>query len=163
MESKNWRLEVGRWKLEVGGWKVLTNIQILASSLFFLMACSNSKTSEAEIKFQQYYVQGEQLYLKNCSNCHQPTGTGLGRVYPPLNKSDFMETHFEEVICLMKYGRDGELIVNGKSYIQPMPGVVSLTDLEIAEIATYIYNKWDQKRGIVEVSTVSRLISTCQR
>jgi len=130
--------------------------------VFILLSCSNTKSSEPEIKFQQYFVQGEQLYVKHCSNCHQPNGTGLGLVYPPLNKSDFMNSHFEEVICLMKYGREGELIVNGKSYIQPMPGVASLTDIEIAEIATYIYNSWEHTRGMVEVKEVSRIISECQ-
>ena len=69
--------------------------------------------------------------------------------------------NFEEVICLMKYGKEGEVIVNGKSYIQPMPGVVSLTDIEIAEIATYIYNSWDHQRGLIEVSTVSKLMNNC--
>jgi cytochrome c551 len=152
MESRGWRI-ASSFKLRVASFGVI---------VLFFSACSNSKTSEAEIKFQQYFVQGEQLYTKHCSNCHQPNGTGLGLVYPPLNKSDFMDTHFEEVICLMKYGREGELIVNGKSYIQPMPGVASLTDIEIAEIATYIYNSWEHAHGIVEVKEVSRIISECQ-
>jgi len=129
--------------------------------LIGLTGCSNQKTSENEIKFQQYFVQGELLYIKHCSNCHQSAGTGLGLVYPPINQSDFMDNHFEEVLCLMKYGREGELIVNGKSYIQPMPGVAALTDLEIAEIATYIYNSWEHQRGLIEVSTVSEVMRTC--
>lgn len=73
-----------------------------------------------------------------------------------------MENNFEEVICLMKYGREGELIVNGKSYIQPMPGIPSLTDLEIAEIATYIYNTWEHQRGMVDVTRVSKIMDTCE-
>ena len=38
----------------------------------------NQQLHTSSPKFEQYYVQGEQLYLKNCSNCHQKTGTGLG-------------------------------------------------------------------------------------
>lgn len=113
-------------------------------------------------KFQQYYVQGEQLYLKNCSNCHQTDGKGLGLVYPPLNPSDFMDRNFEEVICLMKHGKEGEITVNGNSYHQPMPGNPLLTDLEIAEIATYIFNTWGHERGLIPVQQVTGLLSVCE-
>jgi cytochrome c551 len=134
---------------------------LICGLLIGLTGCSNQKTSEAEIKFQQYFVQGELLYIKHCSNCHQSSGTGLGLVYPPVNQSDFMDTHLEEVLCLMKYGREGELMVNGKSFNQPMPGVAALTDIEIAEIATYIYNSWEHKKGLIEVSTVSGVMRNC--
>ena len=124
-----------------------------------LLSCTQGKS----VKFQQYYVQGELLYKKHCSNCHQANGTGLGLVYPPLHQSDFMEKNFEQVLCLMKYGIKGEVVVNGKTFIQPMPGVQSLTDLEIAEIATYIYNSWEHQRGIVEVSEATNVLSNCKR
>ena len=124
-------------------------------------ACTNQDHKQAT-KFDQYYVQGEVLYQTHCSNCHQKKGTGLGLLYPPLNKSDFMDKHFKEVICLIKNGKEGELLVNGKQYNKPMKGIVSLTELEIAEIATYIYNTWNRQRGIVEVKEVTFAISTCQ-
>ncbi|MBA4055732.1 MAG: hypothetical protein C0490_13535 [Marivirga sp.] len=66
-----------------------------------------------------------------------------------------------QVICLIRNGKKGELIVNGKSYNQPMPAIPSLTDLEIAEIATYIYNSWENERGIVDVQDVSKILSLC--
>ena len=122
--------------------------------------CSKSK-SDRSAKFEQYYVQGELLYKKHCSNCHQVNGTGLGLVYPPLDSSDYMEKNFEQVLCLMKYGIKREILVNGKSYVQPMPGVQSLTDLEIAEIATYIYNTWEHQRGIIEVNDASKILKNC--
>ena len=112
-------------------------------------------------KFQQYFVEGEQQYKKNCSNCHQVNGKGLGLVYPPLAPSDFMDKNFEEVICMMKKGRKGEMIVNGSLYNQPMPGVPALTELEIAEIATYIYNSWGHEKGLIEVKEVSRSLQPC--
>jgi cytochrome c551 len=145
----------------------IENLEFRIRDLIFLLfpllvfsGCSQSNSKS--VKFQQYYVQGEQLYLKHCSNCHQKEGSGLGLVYPPLNKSDYMKTNFEQVLCLMKYGIKSELTVNGKKYVQPMPGVSSLTDLEIAEIATYIYNTWEHNHGIVEVTEASRILSTCK-
>jgi cytochrome c551 len=124
-----------------------------------LAACGQA--ANRDTKFQQYYVQGEQLYLKNCSNCHQKKGGGLGRLYPPLNKSDYMDQHFEEVICIMRNGVGGELHVNGKKYNKEMKGIPSLTELEIAEIATYIYNSWEHQRGMIEISTVESALKKC--
>ena len=85
----------------------------------------------------------------------------MGLVYPPLNTSDYMEKNFESVLCLMKYGIQGEVTVNGKSFSQPMSGVSTLTNLEIAEIATYIYNTWDHQRGLVDVTETSRVMDSC--
>lgn len=122
----------------------------------WLMSCSHG-----DPKFQQYFVEGQQLYLKNCSNCHQRDGTGLGRVYPPLVNSDFMNNHFDEVPCLMKKGRRAPLTVNGEVYVQAMPGVASLTELEIAEISTYIYNSWGHTRGFIDVKQVNKSLQPC--
>src|SRR5687767_12870465 len=92
---------------------------LLSAFCFLLLSCSTKSENgndQTSTKFQQYYVQGEKLYLKHCSNCHQKNGTGLGLVYPPLNKSDYMDNNPEKVICLIRYGIKGNLIVNGKNY-----------------------------------------------
>jgi mono/diheme cytochrome c family protein len=136
----------------------------LLSAFCVLLSYCTTKTDKApnsSAKFTQYYNQGEQLYEKNCSNCHQKNGTGLGRLYPPLNKSDYMSKNFDAVICLMRFGKKGELTVNGISFNQEMPGIPTLTDLEIAEIATYIYNTWEHQRGMIEVKAVSRIMENC--
>jgi len=130
----------------------------------FLSACSTkteSPSNDNSVKFQQYYVKGEQHFLKTCSNCHQKTGKGLGLLYPPLDQSDFVDKNFEQVICLMKNGINGEIIVNGKGFNKAMPAIPSLTDIEVAEIATYIYNSWGRERGIVEVQDATRILLNC--
>ena len=134
-----------------------------ASLLIFpgLHSCSTKSDTNNSTKFTQYYNQGSVLYTKHCSNCHQQDGTGLGRVYPPLNVSDYMDENLTEVICLIRFGKEGEIVVNGKDYNQPMRGVPTLTDLEIAQIATYIYNTWEHEKGIVEVKDVTSILQAC--
>ena len=73
-----------------------------------------------------------------------------------------MVKNFNDVICLMKNGKRGSLIVNGIEFNQPMPGVSTLTDLEIAQIATYVYNTWSHEQGIVEVSGVTKILKNCE-
>ena len=131
---------------------------------FFTEGCINKPqpgTSENSVKFDQYYVHGEQLYITNCSNCHQKNGTGLGLIYPPLKNSDYLLQNRTSVICLMRNGTSGELIVNGKSFNKEMPPMPSLSDLDIAEIATYIYNNWGHNKGLVDVAEVTAILSKC--
>jgi mono/diheme cytochrome c family protein len=158
VKAERRRLKVRRLKLQFA----------FVSTVFCFLICCTGPSDKTENtaqnsspKFKQYYNQGEQLYVKHCSNCHQKDGSGLGRLYPPLNKSDYMNKNFEDVICLIRNGKKGELIVNGVSFNQPMPGVPTLTDLEIAEIATYIYNTWEHKRGITEVKDISKILTEC--
>lgn len=143
-------------------------MKVFATGVFLIcLTCLISCTSKTgnslsdSPKFQQYYVQGEVLYKQYCSNCHQFTGKGLGRLYPPLNESDFLENNFEEVICIIKFGKQGLTMVNGVDYNIPMKGNPGLTELEVAEIATYIYNTWSNHRGLIDVKDVSPILSSC--
>ena len=143
----------------------LGRARLLIMACLFLIICSfascNSRSSnKTSPKFQQYYVQGEQLYLQYCSNCHQKDGSGLGLLYPPLDTSDFMQRHLEDVVCLIKNGKQGSLVVNGKEYNQAMPAL-GISDLEIAEIATYIYNSWSHQEGLLDVKFVSEILTSC--
>ncbi len=134
---------------------------VLSILITWIVLESCGSFSSRDTKFQQYYVQGEKLYIRHCSNCHQKEGTGLGLVFPPLAQSDYMEKNVEQVLCLMKYGQVGEIVVNGKAYNKEMKGVFSLTDLEVAELATYIYNTWQHNRGIIDISDVTRAHQKC--
>jgi len=125
-----------------------------------LLCCTSKPSKETSPKFEQYYVHGEQLYIRHCSNCHQKNGAGLGLLYPPLDTSDYMQQNLEDVICLLRNGKKGELIVNGKKYNQVMPAL-ALSDLELAEIATYIYNTWTHESGLLEVKLVSEILTSC--
>ena len=128
--------------------------------LLFVVCCLLA-CSQQDNKLAQYTRQGEELYLKHCSNCHQANGKGLGLVYPPVDQSDFVDKNFEKTICLIEYGTSGEMFVNGKSFNKAMPGVPTLTDLEIAEITTYLYNSWGRSNGIVEVKETAKILANC--
>lgn len=147
------------------GQLIMNNCHHFLLLLLLSIACSpkSENKKDASTKHQQYYIQGERLYSQHCSNCHQKNGRGLGLVYPPLDTSDYLTNNFEEVLCLIRNGKEGEILVNGKSYNQKMSGIPSLTDLEIAEIATYVYNTWSNQRGIVEVKEVSAVLNHCYK
>lgn len=131
-------------------------------SIIVLAMIQCSEKEKRDPKFQQYYVHGERLYLKHCSNCHQKNGQGLGRLYPPLDSSDYLTNNLNDVLCIIRYGRKGDLVVNGVRYNQSMPSNPALSDLEIAEIATYIYNTWQNNRGIISVNETTAVLNSCE-
>lgn len=132
--------------------------------LLFITSCSGKQENRQEdLKMQQYMIAGKQLYIQHCSACHQPEGEGLARLYPPLNKSDYMVENLVEVACMIRYGKTEPLTVNGITYTQPMPGIPSLTNLEIAEILTFIYNSWEHERGMINVKDVDQMMNKCSK
>jgi mono/diheme cytochrome c family protein len=140
---------------------------LLTATFLIASSCTpktgdDKKPRDTSAKFTQYYNRGEELYLQHCSNCHQKDGTGLGLLFPPLNKSDYLDNNLDAVLCLMRHGKSGELLVNGRHFNKEMTGIATLSDLEIAEIATYIYNTWENERGMIEVSYVSNALQTCE-
>lgn len=68
-----------------------------------------------------------------------------------------------EVICGIRYGQQGEIVVNGVLFNQPMPANLSITDLEIAEIATYIYTEFADSVQIITINDVKKIMESCTK
>lgn len=125
---------------------------------FTMFACD----SKEEIKRKQYYIDGQALYKTHCANCHQEKGEGLAGLYPPIAGSDFLAKNKELILCSMRNGLMDTIVVNGKSYRQPMPANSQLQALDVAEIATFIYNEWGGEKTITEVKDVQKILATCK-
>lgn len=125
--------------------------------LFFQTACQ----SQEELKREKYFVEGYQLYTEHCANCHQTDGKGLEALYPPINGSDYLKNK-EKVICLIRYGQSGPITVNGRRFSRPMPANPQLTDIDVAAITTYIYNKWGGETVITDVKEASKILDACR-
>ena len=114
-----------------------------------------------KIRLRQYMVEGKRLYNLHCANCHQPDGMGLARLYPPLKNSDYLLQNKVKALCGIRYGQKGEIMVNGIMYNQEMPGIPGITDLEIAEIATYIYTEFADTVQIITLNQVKEIMKNC--
>ena len=115
-----------------------------------------------EIRLKQYKANGAKIYSKYCVNCHQPKGTGLASLYPPLAESDYLMADLKRAACIIKNGQSNEIEVNGKTYNQMMPGNEQLTNLEIAEVLTYITNSWGNNGGLSGVKEVDKWLKNCE-
>ena len=84
---------------------------------------------------------GEAVFANNCSACHQPAGQGVPDAFPPLAKSDYLNSDKTRAIKAVTGGLTGKLKVNGQAYDGVMPAW-DLPDEDIANVLTYAYNSW---------------------
>lgn len=95
---------------------------------------------------------GKEKYQQICAACHKADGTGLPPMYPGLKGSS--------VATGNPISRHIDLILNGIPGTAMQPYKDQLTDEEIAAIATYERNAWNNNTGDVvqpeEVATVRR-------
>jgi mono/diheme cytochrome c family protein len=84
---------------------------------------------------------GSHLFASICAACHQPNGLGRPNVFPPLAGSDFLNADKKRAIGIVIHGRQGELVVNGQTFNNSMPSF-PLTDEDIADVLTYVYNSF---------------------
>lgn len=102
---------------------------------------------------------GKDIYTDFCVNCHMPSGLGEENVYPPLANSDYLMNNRDASIKGIKYGQEGPIVVNGKTYNNVMV-TMGLTNAEVADVMNYITNSWGNKNDKIitpeEVSNIKK-------
>jgi mono/diheme cytochrome c family protein len=130
---------------------------IMSTIGIFFYTCQ----SEEEITYARYYTAGKQLYESKCENCHGHDGAGLAMLYPPLTDSTFLKQNKEKLACFVKNGMQGPIQVSGRNYEGIMPAQASLSDIEIAEIITYVTNSFGNRQGIYPYQQVRSDLQKC--
>ena len=144
----------------------------LLSIIFLISGCGGSSSdaksaspnvtnSRDKIQLKQYKVEGAKIYAAYCTNCHQQDGKGLAAIFPPLAGADYLMENLERAACIIKNGQAAEIVVNGETYNQMMPGN-PITNLEIAEVLTYITNEWGNQAGLTNVKKVDKWLQECE-
>lgn len=115
-------------------------------------------TSSKNKTLAEKIASGKNIYTKTCFACHQANGEGIPNAFPPLAKSDYLNADVKRAIDIVLNGKTGEIKVNGKSYNSVMTKQ-TLTDDEVADVMTYVYNSWGNNKTNVKVSTVQEVKS----
>ena len=108
------------------------------------------------------YEHGEILYKNFCSSCHMDDGTGLVGNIPPLAGADYLEKERDKLACIIRYGIEGEILVNGRTYTQAMEGIDRLSDAEITNVINYINTAWGNKLPFVPITEVQESLKNCK-
>lgn len=90
-------------------------------------------------------------------------GQGLGALIPPVANADFVLNNMEQLACIIKYGMQGEITVNGVVYNDQMEGNARLTDVEINNIIYYILVELNGQNKSFEIGDVKAHLDACKR
>ena len=121
----------------------------------------HSCQSEQAIRTAQYAVNGQKLYVAHCQNCHGAKGEGLGGLYPPLTDSTFLNTHREQLACIVKNGLSDPIEINGTVFDTEMPANPMLAPIEIAYVLTYIGNSFGNSMELFTQEEIQAALTAC--
>lgn len=112
--------------------------------------------SEKEWGIDDLMAHGKELYEKNCSVCHQPTGLGLPPTFPALAGSAIVNGPNFDADGKLMQDSHVDRVFNGKNM---MPGwKATMNDVDIAAVITYERNSWGNTAGdVVQPSQIKAL------
>ena len=129
-----------------------------AAAVIAVQSCQ----SEQELKYARYYTVGKALYEQHCQNCHAADGSGLEELIPPLTDTTYLRSNKSSLACIIRYGMEGEITINGKKYDKPMPADDHLAPIEIAQIITFITNSFGNNQGLYDIHAVEKDLKDCR-
>jgi len=105
---------------------------------------------------------GKRVYVRNCLVCHQSSGRGVPRQYPPLAQSEWVlgqnwagENHLVKIVL---NGLVGPTEVNKERFVGAMaPWAKVLSDEEIAAVLTFIRNEWGNRAAPISPEFVAEV------
>ncbi|HAD96741.1 MAG TPA: hypothetical protein DCG19_05000 [Cryomorphaceae bacterium] len=135
--------------MRTGTWKIL----FMAALLFIMLGA---------FKRGPQVNNGEDLYREYCKSCHQRSGKGFLRVYPPLTDPEWIARD-ERIVGNILNGIKGEIVVEGKEYDGEMPSFYYLSDNQIAQIVNYVRTEIAGTGTSIDSVHVARLRSELLR
>jgi len=132
--------------------------------LFFLSTLTgifySCQTAE-RIQQDAYYVNGRDLYIKHCQNCHGANGEGLGELAPPLTDTVYLKQNKAQLACFIKNGLSAPVTVHGKVYEGMMPDL-NMADIDLAQVIVYITNSFGNKQGMYSTEQIAADLKKCK-
>ncbi|TDQ11296.1 c-type cytochrome [Pedobacter metabolipauper] len=133
-------------------------------SLIFIAAIASmiySCQGADQLKQDIYYTNGRDIYIKNCQNCHGVNGEGLGALTPGLTDSIFLKENKQKIACIIKYGMDSTITINGQQFEDKMPDFNTLANIDLAQLIVYVTNSFGNKQGMYTPEQVAADLKKC--
>ena len=125
--------------------------------LFIISIIISSSISAQNQNLEESIQRGSEIYADFCVTCHLEKGEGVPHTFPPLAKSDYLINNRQASIRGVKYGQQGEIVVNGITYNNVM-APLGLEDEEIADVMNFVMNSWgNTQEELVTVEEVEAI------
>jgi mono/diheme cytochrome c family protein len=99
-------------------------------------------------------TRGKAIYAKQCLACHQADGGGVPNLNPPLIQTQWVLGDKKSLIKWVLKGSAGKVEIDGETFHNTMPPQAYLTDVQIADVLTYIRASFGNKASAVQPSEV---------
>lgn len=122
-----------------------------------LISCQNEEQAE----YNRYYANGASVYQSHCQNCHGDKGQGLAALIPPLTDTLYLKNNKHMLACYLQNGLKGKIQVDKREFDSQMPAA-TLSNIEMAQVITYITNSFGNQGGLVTNDHVAHDLKGCK-
>jgi len=106
-------------------------------------------------------ARGEVVYARTCAACHQSNGTGVDGAFPPLDGNARVGGNPDPLVKIVLHGLTGLIEVPGKLQVNSlMPPVIGLSDVEIADVLTFVRHAWSNDAAPLKAAEVLKIRAT---
>jgi mono/diheme cytochrome c family protein len=130
-------------------------------SVFFvlaigLMSQTKKPAAPAQGGVQASITRGKQVYFEQCLSCHQADAGGVQGMTPPLIKTKYVLGDKPTLIKVVLNGLSG-VEIDGEKFNGVMAPHPELTDVQIADVLTYLRNNFGNKASAVTAAQVKAI------
>jgi mono/diheme cytochrome c family protein len=118
------------------------------------------RAAPSQSALQASTARGKQVYLQQCLACHMATAVGVEGMNPPLIKTKFVLGDKPTLVKIVLNGMKGNVDIDGDTYHGVMAPHSDLTDLQIADVLTYVRNSFGNKASAVTPAQVKAIRAT---
>ena len=126
----------------------MSKVFYIIMALVVFVSCQEITKSSKIVPPTREVLKGKKLYALHCSGCHQDDGLGYKAVYPPLRQSDYLKQNYDKLACIIRYGLEGEIMVNGQQYNAIMAPINGVDDHDISAIINYMSFEYQMGDGV---------------
>lgn len=96
-------------------------------------------------------------YVQFCASCHRLDGQGVNTLFPPLagNPAILSEDPTSVIHILLQGGHTAQTQATPRTVA--MPGYAQLSDVELAQILTFVRSQWGNEAEAITPKTVARM------
>ncbi|SRR5579871_6245452 len=132
----------------------INRLLTVTGSLFLVSILMMSQTKPAQNTLKASIERGKKVYADRCLTCHQLDGGGVQNMNPPLTKTKWVLGDKAQLIQIVLNGLNTGVTIDDVEYHNVMASHKDLTDLQIADVLTYVRNSFGNKAKAITEAEV---------
>jgi len=120
------------------------------------LQAQNKKQATGQPTAGTSIARGKIVYTNVCLPCHMADGGGVQNMNPPLANTTYVLGNKAALIKIVLHGFKEDVEINGSTYSNIMSAHDDLSNLQIADVLTYVRHSFGNKASAVKTAEVSQ-------